>query len=113
MAADPVRFPTATAPHSPPRLAVPAMMRRVLYALVPAALCHVFFFGWGLLFNFAIAAIAALLAEATMLRLRGRTTREALRDNSALLTAALLSFAIPPLTPWWVPAIGSACAIVL
>ena len=89
------------------------MMRRVLYALVPAALCHVWFFGWGLLFNFAIAALAALLAEATMLRLRGRTTREALRDNSALLTAALLSFAIPPLTPWWVPAIGAACAIVL
>jgi electron transport complex protein RnfD len=36
-----------------------------------------------------------------------------LRDNSALLTAALLAFALPPLVPWWIPAAGGVCAIVL
>jgi len=113
MAADPVAFEVAAAPHTPPKASVPVMMRRVLYALVPAAACHAWFFGWGLLINFAIAAVAALLAEAAFLRLRGRTTREALRDLSALLTAALLAFSIPPLAPWWVPAFGSAAAIVL
>jgi electron transport complex protein RnfD len=113
MAAEPVEFETAAAPHSPPRASVPVMMRRVLYALVPAAACHVWFFGIGLLINFAICALAAMLAEATVLRMRGRTTREALRDSSALVTAALLAFAIPPLTPWWVPAAGGAAAIVL
>jgi electron transport complex protein RnfD len=113
MSADPVTFELAAAPHSPPKPSVPVMMRRVLYALVPAAACHVFYFGSGLLINFAICAMSALLAEATVLRLRGRTTREALRDGSALLTAALLSFAIPPLTPWWVPAAGGGIAIVI
>ena len=113
MAAEPVEFELAAAPHTPPKASVPVMMRRVLYALAPAAACHSFFFGWGLLVNFSISALAALFAEAVFLRLRGRTTREALRDNSALLTAALLAFSIPPLTPWWVPAIGGAAAIVL
>lgn len=113
MAADPVAFEVGAAPHSPPKASVPVMMRRVLYALVPAAACHAWFFGWGLLVNFAICALAALLAEAAFLKLRGRATREALRDNSALVTAALLAFSMPPLTPWWVPAAGGAAAIVL
>jgi electron transport complex protein RnfD len=113
MSADPVRFDVASAPHQPPKPSVPVIMRRVLYALAPAAACHVWFFGYGLLINFLFAAIAALLAEGAVLRLRQRSTREALRDGSALVTAALLTFAIPPLAPWWVPAIGGAAAIVL
>ena len=47
-------------------------MRRVLFALVPAMLCHMWFFGSGLLINFALTASAALLTEAAVLRLRGR-----------------------------------------
>jgi electron transport complex protein RnfD len=113
MAAEPVRFDTAEAPHQPPKPSVPVIMRRVLYALAPAATCHVWFFGYGLPINFLFCALAALLAEAAVLKLRGRNTREALNDGSALVTAALLAFAIPPLTPWWVPAIGGAAAIVL
>lgn len=113
MAAEPVQFEVKAAPHSPPKPAVPVIMRRVLYALAPAAACHTWFFGYGLLINFAIAAIAAILAEAAVLRLRGRPTRGALRDGSAVLTAGLLVFAIPPLTPWWIPATGAVCAIVI
>jgi electron transport complex protein RnfD len=88
-------------------------MRRVLYALAPAAACYTWFFGYGLLINFIICAVACLVTEAAVLRLRRRPTRDALRDNTAILTAALLAFAIPPLTPWWVPATGGVCAIVL
>ena len=58
---------------------------------------YTWFFGYGLLINCAIAAAGALLAEGAVLRLRSRGTRHALRDGSALVTAALLSFAIPPL----------------
>lgn len=112
-AADPVRFEVAPPPHAPPRPSVPVIMRRVMYALVPAAACHVWFFGSGLVINFVVCALAAMLTEAAVLRLRGRPTRDALRDNSAILTAALLAFAIPPLTPWWVPATGGACAILI
>lgn len=108
-----MRFEIAPAPHVPPPAGVPVYMRRVLYALVPASGAYVWFFGAGLFFNFAFAAAAALAAEALMLRLRGRPVRPGLRDGTALVTAALLAFAIPPLVQWWVPATGAAAAIVV
>jgi electron transport complex protein RnfD len=92
---------------------VPIIMRRVLFALVPAVLCHTWYFGPGLLFNFALTAAAAVLTEAAVLKLRGRPTRHAVRDCSALVTAALLSFALPPFVPFWIPLIGGAIAITL
>src|SRR5690606_29127831 len=110
-AATDVQFETAPAPHATPLTSVTAVMLRVLLALVPAAIVYTWFFGFGLLINFVVAAIAALVTEAAVLKLRGRPTRAALRDLSALVTAALLAFAIPPLVPWWVPALGRAVAI--
>ncbi len=108
-----MRFDEPTAPHARPIVSVPVIMRRVLYALIPAALCHTYFFGSGLLVNFALTALAALFTEAAVLKLRGRNTRYALRDCSALVTAALLSFALPPFVPFWIPLIGGAIAITL
>ena len=108
-----MRFDQPTAPHARPLVSVPVIMRRVLYALLPAAICHTWFFGSGLLVNFALTAVAALLTEATVLRLRGRSTRYAIRDCSALVTAALLSFALPPFVPFWIPLLGGAIAITL
>jgi electron transport complex protein RnfD len=88
-------------------------MRRVLGALVPAAICHVWFFGPGLIVNFALAAVAGLAAESAVLALRGRSSAAQLRDGSALVTAALLAFSLPPLLPFWVPVTGAVVAIVL
>ena len=51
--------------------------------------------------------------EAAWLAARGRTVRRQLGDGSAVLTGVLLALALPPLTPWWVPVVGGACAIVL
>ena len=108
-----MRFEVAPAPHARAFVGVPLVMRRVLYALAPAAICYTWFFGYGLVINFAIAAVAAMAMEAAVLRLRGRGTRHALRDGSALVTAALLAFALPPLVPAWIPALGSVVAITL
>ncbi len=108
-----MRFATHAAPHARAVTSVPLVMRRVLYALLPAAATYTWFFGWGLLLNFALAAAAALAAEAAMLRLRGRDVAPALADGSALVTAALLAFALPPLVPFWLPMLGSIVAIVL
>jgi electron transport complex protein RnfD len=108
-----MQFEQPTAPHARPLVSVPVIMRRVLFALVPAMLCHTWYFGPGLLFNFALTAVAALLTEAAVLKLRGRPTRHAMRDCSALVTAALLSFALPPFVPFWIPLIGGAISITL
>jgi electron transport complex protein RnfD len=106
-------FAINPAPHTRPRASVPVIMRRVLYALAPAAACHVWYFGAGIILNFIAAALTGLAAEAIVLKLRGRSIHQPLRDGSVLVTAALLAFSIPPLTPWWVPACGSLFAIIV
>src|SRR5690606_5096530 len=111
--AAPRRFETAAPPHTKPISSVPRIMRRVLYALVPAAIAYTWFFGFGLLINFVIAAAAALATEAAILLLRRRPVRRSLHDCSALVTAALLAFALPPLLPWWIPALGGVVGIAL
>ncbi len=107
-----MKFRHAPAPHLAPPNSVALVMRQVLYALVPAAVCYVWFFGPGLIINMLIACTTALAAEAAMLYLRGRPVRKYLGDHSAVLAGVLLAFAIPPLTPWWVTATGALFAIV-
>lgn len=106
-----MRFTTGPAPHWRQVDDVGAVMRQVLYALAPAAAAHTIFFGPGLLLNATVATAAALATEAVALRLRGQPLRPFLADGSAIVTAVLLAFCLPPLTPWWVTATGAVAAI--
>jgi electron transport complex protein RnfD len=108
-----VKFERHEAPHWSPQANVAALMRQVLAALVPAAIAHVWFFGPGFIFNLLVAGIFALAGEAFMMWIRRRPLEVALSDYSALVTAALLAFALPSLTPWWVTATGALFAIVV
>jgi len=99
------------APHLRNAVGVPVLMRRVLYALVPALLGYIWFFGFGIVFNMAVAIIAAVGTEAFCLRLQRRPVAVFLGDYSAVVTGVLLAFSLPPLTPWWITALGSAFAI--
>ena len=89
------------------------MMLQVLAALVPAAIAHVWYFGPGFIFNLLVAGIFAIAGEAFMMWVRGRPPEAALSDFSALVTAALLAFALPSLTPWWVTATGAMFGVVV
>jgi len=106
-------FSTAAAPHLPPRGSVRALMLEVLAALLPGVLAHVYFFGPGVLIQIALACAFALLIEAVCLRLRARPMEPFLTDGSALLAAVLFALCLPPLTPWWISAIGMLAAIGL
>jgi len=108
-----VEFERHEAPHLAPKANVSTVMQHVLLALIPAALAHVWYFGPGFLFNLVIATIFCLAGEAAMVHLRGRPVEAALTDYSALVTAALLAFALPSLTPWWVTATGALFAVVV
>lgn len=88
-------------------------MLQVLAALVPAALAHVWFFGPGFIFNLLVASLFAVAGEALMMHVRKRPPEVALGDYSALVTAALLAFALPSLTPWWVTATGALFGVVV
>jgi electron transport complex protein RnfD len=88
-------------------------MRQVLWALLPAIAAHVWFFGYGVLFQIALAVAFALAYEAAMLRLRDRPPGLFLSDYSAVVTGVLFALCVPPLAPWWIAAIGMLFAIVI
>jgi len=108
-----MEFPRREAPYLSPEVSIQSLMLQVLAALVPAAMAHVWFFGPGFIFNLLVAAVFAAAGESLMLSLRSRKPETGLTDYSALVTAALLAFALPSLTPWWVTATGSLFAIIV
>lgn len=101
-----------SSPHIHPHNSITSVMLNVCYALIPGIAAHVYFFGSGLIINMIIAIATALLTEAWILKLRKRPIKPSLMDGSALVTAILIALTLPPMTPWWIPFIGTAFAIV-
>lgn len=101
---------------SPPFLTgtnrVTSHMIQLLFALIPAIIALVYFFGSGVLVNITLAVTIALISEALMLKLRQRPFKPFLTDGSAIVTAVLVAVAIPPIAPWWITTIGIIFAIV-
>lgn len=108
-----MEFARRESPYWSARVAVPSLMLQVLAALAPAAVAHVWFFGPGFIFNLLVASIFAIGGEYLMMVVRKRPPEVALTDYSALVTAALLAFALPSLTPWWVTATGALFAVIV
>ncbi len=106
-------FFIASSPHAHSRRSTPALMKWVALCALPGLAAQTYFFGWGTLFQLAFAIVLALSLEALVMVARKRHPMSALRDNSALVTAWLLAVAIPPLSPWWILAIGLVFAIVV
>jgi len=106
-------FQRHDAPFLRPEVNVSSVMLQVLAALAPAAIAHVWYFGPGFILNLLVAAVFAAGGEALMLSLRSRKPETGLTDYSALVTAALLAFALPSLTPWWVTATGALFAVIV
>ncbi|WP_144170858.1 RnfABCDGE type electron transport complex subunit D [Pseudomonas sp. Kh13] len=88
-------------------------MGLVLLACVPGLLTLFWLHGWSLLLNLLLCASAALLCEALLLTWRAQPLRTALNDGSALVTAVLLTAALPTLAPWWLPVVAASVAIGL
>jgi electron transport complex protein RnfD len=87
-------------------------MFQVIYALVPALVAYAWYFGYGILINITLTVTIAVATETLMLMARGQPLNPFLTDGSAVVTAVLLAFCLPPLTPWWLPAIGTAFALI-
>ncbi|WP_299833153.1 RnfABCDGE type electron transport complex subunit D [Pseudomonas sp.] len=87
-------------------------MSLVLLATVPGALTLLWFYGWGVLINWLLAAGMALAVEALVLKLRQQPVAAALSDGSALVSSTLLAFALPPYSPWWLTLLASAFALL-
>ena len=102
-----------TSPHAHGPMSTARVMQNVLLATIPGNIVLTHFFGFGVLVNILWACTVALACEALALRLRRRPVAFYLKDYSALVTAMLLAIALPPYSPWWLIAVGIACAILL
>lgn len=101
----------SSAPHVRGRDNIRRMMYDVAIALIPAGIAAVYFFGLRSLLIVLITVASALGAEALIQRAIGR--RVTITDGSALVTAVLLAYNLPPTVPLWLPFIGASIAIGL
>ncbi|HRP95453.1 MAG TPA: RnfABCDGE type electron transport complex subunit D [Rhodocyclaceae bacterium] len=96
--------------HKP--ASVQRVMLTVLLALTPGIAAYVWQVGAGILVNLTIATVTAVLAEALVLKLRGRPVGTAVADLSAIVTAWLVVLCFPPIVPWWLTMVAVLIAIV-
>ena len=106
-------FKQITSPHAHAAQNTGKVMQLVLWATAPGLLALTYHFGWGSLINVLLATATAVIAEAAVIRLRGRSVSFYLRDYSAAVTAILLGLALPPLAPWWIVVVGTLFSIVI
>ena len=102
-----------TPPYLSQNLSVQRVMLQVLAALLPGIAVYVWLIGPVVLVQLGIATVAALLAEAGMLKLLNKPLGLFLGDGSAIVTAWLIALAFPPLAPWWLIVVGTLFAIIV
>ncbi len=90
-------------------MTTPQAMRDVWLSLLPVTLAGIWFFGIGALLVLASTMAGALLTEWAFTSKEKR--RDAISDNSALLTGLLLGLTLPPGLPMWMAFIGGSAAI--
>ncbi len=106
-------FKQISSPHAHASQNTAKVMQLVLWATIPGLIALTIHFGWGSLINLVLATVTAVIAEALIIKLRGRPVAFYLKDYSAVLTAVLLGLALPPLAPWWVVVVGTLFSIVI
>ena len=108
-------FWIASSPHNHNQTETSALMRLVIYALLPGVMTQWYFFGWGNLIHISLAITTALICEFIALSLRSNTTKisKQIFDGSAILTAILIGICLPALAPWWISVLGAAFAIFI
>lgn len=110
-------FLIASSPHNHNQTETSALMRLVIYAVLPGIFAQWYFFGWGNIIHIILAITTALLCEFIVLSLRSKNHKKniskQLFDGSAILTAILLGICLPAIAPWWISVIGAIFAIVV
>lgn len=102
----------SSSPHMHSGETTDKVMRDVIYALLPACLTAVWFFGLAALTTLLLCVASCLVAEAVCLKLQGRA-QATLADGSAVLTGLLLALNLPAAAPWWLAVLGGGVAIVI
>jgi electron transport complex protein RnfD len=100
----------SVSPHIRDRESVPAIMLTVVIALLPSLAASIYFFGRQAAVLISTSVITCLCTEWFITKFLFRK-KNTITDFSALVTALLLAFNLPPTLPWWMAVIGSLVAI--
>ncbi len=92
---------------------VTAVMMKVLAALIPGVIAHIWFFGPGIVVSLLLCSALAIGFETLFLLMRNQPLKPFLSDGSVLVTAWLLALAMPTLAPWWLYLVGIFFAVVV
>ena len=101
----------STGPHILARENTQGIMLDGLIALLPATAAGLYLFGLRAAWILAIAVASAVIAEALWQKLSGQ--KVTVNDLSAVVTGLLLGLNLPSSAPLWLPAVGSAFAIII
>jgi Na+-translocating ferredoxin:NAD+ oxidoreductase subunit D len=101
----------ASSPYSQTKDNVPKIMWCVSFALLPAIIGSVVFFGLKAVFMISTSILAALITELIITRIRRQP--DTLDDGSAFLTGLLLALTLPPTFPVSGCILGSVFAIAI
>jgi len=94
-----------------PILSTSNLMLQVIYGLTLGVALQFYFFGWGVIYQIALAILTGIVAEILFLKIRKKSI-DVVKDNSAALTSILLAISIPSIAPWWVVVLGTSFAII-
>ncbi|MBP7850662.1 MAG: RnfABCDGE type electron transport complex subunit D [Lentimicrobiaceae bacterium] len=97
-------------PHVHDHESVSKLMYGVIYALIPAMLVSVYFFGLDAIRVMLISVLSCLVVEYLIQKylIKGPVT---IMDGSGIITGILLAFNVPSNLPWWILVIGAIVAI--
>ncbi|MBE0653561.1 MAG: RnfABCDGE type electron transport complex subunit D, partial [Bacteroidales bacterium] len=97
-------------PHVYTDNSVKKIMYGVIYAMVPAMLVSVYFFGLDAVRVILLSVIACMLVE-YLIQKYILKTEITIMDGSAMITGVLLAFNVPGNLPWWIIIIGAIVSI--
>ncbi len=97
-------------PHVHSNQSIKKIMYHVIYALIPAMLVSLYFFGLDAVRVIAISVVACIVVEYVIQKwlIGGDVT---INDGSAIVTGVLLAFNVPSNLPFWILIIGAIVAI--
>ena len=101
----------SVSPHQKEKPSTPAVMRGVIYALIPAVIASIYYFKLRAFLLIIVCIAGTVFTEAIFQKLRRKPVT--LYDGSALLTGLLLALVLPPTLPLWVGFLGAVMAIVI
>lgn len=103
-------FTISGSPHIHDKQSVQKIMWNVVFALMPAFMVSIWYFGVGVIFTTLIAVVTCVLIEFLVTKFMLKST-STIQDGSAVITGMLLAFNVPSNIPWWQLVLGSIVAI--